>query len=151
MRTAWRLVNLECTRRPNRRSPWSPPRSRRRAPTQPGAIQPHRIRPRLLVAPAPLGIYRWGWGFSTSEDFNGDIGLITCFVSSLNPAMVRRWHADPFGFLRPWNELPLWQSATRHTPLDRHRRGRLHHGIACRNRRGSSDVQGHMAAKFRSR
>jgi hypothetical protein len=22
------------------------------------------------------------------------------------PAMVRRWHADPFGFLRPWNELP---------------------------------------------
>jgi hypothetical protein len=20
--------------------------------------------------------------------------------------MVRRWHADPFGFLRPWNELP---------------------------------------------
>jgi hypothetical protein len=24
----------------------------------------------------------------------------------LDPAMVRRWHADPFGFLRPWNELP---------------------------------------------
>jgi hypothetical protein len=20
--------------------------------------------------------------------------------------MVRRWHADPFGFLRPWNEMP---------------------------------------------
>jgi hypothetical protein len=20
--------------------------------------------------------------------------------------MVRRWHANPFGFLRPWNELP---------------------------------------------
>jgi hypothetical protein len=20
--------------------------------------------------------------------------------------MVRRWHADPFGFLRPWNEVP---------------------------------------------
>jgi hypothetical protein len=20
--------------------------------------------------------------------------------------VVRRWHADPFGFLRPWNELP---------------------------------------------
>jgi hypothetical protein len=23
-----------------------------------------------------------------------------------DPAMVRRWHADPFGFLRPWNEVP---------------------------------------------
>jgi hypothetical protein len=20
--------------------------------------------------------------------------------------MVRQWHADPFGFLRPWNEVP---------------------------------------------
>jgi hypothetical protein len=20
--------------------------------------------------------------------------------------MVRRWHADPFGFLRPWGEVP---------------------------------------------
>jgi hypothetical protein len=27
--------------------------------------------------------------------------------------MVRRWHADPFGFLRPWNELPaLFGSAS---------------------------------------
>jgi hypothetical protein len=43
----------------------------------------------------------------------------------------------------------LWQCATRHAPLDRHRRGRLHHGVACRNRRGCSDVQGHMAANFR--
>ena len=23
---------------------------------------------------------------------------------SWTPAMVRRWHADPFGFLHPWNE-----------------------------------------------
>jgi hypothetical protein len=22
-------------------------------------------------------------------------------------AMLRRWHADPFGFLRPWNEVPV--------------------------------------------
>jgi hypothetical protein len=46
------------------------------------------------------------WGFSTSQDFNGDIALVACFASSWTPAMIRRWHADPFGFLRPWNELP---------------------------------------------
>jgi hypothetical protein len=31
--------------------------------------------------------------------------------------MVRRWHADPFGFLRPWNDLPaLMGSAPPATP-----------------------------------
>jgi hypothetical protein len=50
---------------------------------------------------ALFGIYRWGWGFSTSQDFNGDIALIACFAASWTPAMVRRWHADPSGFLRP--------------------------------------------------
>jgi hypothetical protein len=31
--------------------------------------------------------------------------------------MVRRWHADPFGFLRPWNEVPaLMGSAPPDTP-----------------------------------
>ena len=31
--------------------------------------------------------------------------------------MVRRWHADPFGFLRPWNEVPaLMGSAPPATP-----------------------------------
>jgi hypothetical protein len=54
-----------------------------------------------------VGIYRCGWGFSTSQDFNGDITLIACFASSWTPAMVRRWHADPFGFLRPWGEVPV--------------------------------------------
>src|SRR5262245_45211262 len=35
----------------------------------------------------------------------------------LYPAMVRRWRANPFGFLRPWNELPaLMVSATPSTP-----------------------------------
>jgi hypothetical protein len=29
-----------------------------------------------------FGIYRWGWGFSTAQDFNGDIALIACFASS---------------------------------------------------------------------
>ena len=66
---------------------------------------------------ALFGIYRWGWGFSTSQDFNGDIALIACFASSWTPAMVRRWHADPFGFLRPWNEVPaLMGSAPPSTP-----------------------------------
>ena len=51
-------------------------------------------------------IFRIGWGFSTDQDFNGDIALIACFASSWTPAMVRRWHADPFGLLRPWNEVP---------------------------------------------
>jgi hypothetical protein len=61
----------------------------------------------------PLG----RWGFSTSQDFNGDIALIACFASSWTPAMVRRWHADPFGFLRPWNEVPaLMGSAPPATP-----------------------------------
>jgi hypothetical protein len=63
------------------------------------------------------GIYRWGWGFSTSQDFNGDVALIACFASSWTPAMVRRWHADPFSFLRPWNEIPaLMGSAPPATP-----------------------------------
>jgi hypothetical protein len=29
---------------------------------------------------ALFGIYRWGWDFSTSQDFNGDIALIACFA-----------------------------------------------------------------------
>jgi hypothetical protein len=62
-------------------------------------------------------IFRFGWGFSTNQDFNGDIALIACFASSWTPAMVRRWHADPFGFLRPWNEVPaLMGSAPPATP-----------------------------------
>ena len=62
-------------------------------------------------------IDRWGWGFSTSQDFNGDIALIACFAASWTPAMIRRWNADPFGFLRPWNEVPaLIGSAPPATP-----------------------------------
>jgi hypothetical protein len=38
-----------------------------------------------LVRDLPLG-----WGCSTSQDFNGDIGLIACFASSWTPATVRR-------------------------------------------------------------
>ena len=80
---------------------------------------------------ALFGIYRWGWGFSTSQDFNGDIALIACFASAWTPAMVRRWHADPFGFLRPWNEVPALMGARHpHAALDRHGRGHLPDGVA---------------------
>ena len=48
-----------------------------------------------------FGIYRRGWSFSTSW----------------TPAMVRRRHADPFGFLRPSGEVPaLIASAPPSTP-----------------------------------
>jgi hypothetical protein len=69
---------------------------------------------------------------STSQDFNGDIALIACFASSWTAAMVRRWHADPFGFLRPWNEVPalMGECATRHARIDRHGRGHLPDGVA---------------------
>ena len=64
-----------------------------------------------------FGIYRWGWGFSTNQDFNGDIALILCCGACWTGHMVRRWHADPFGFLRPWNEVPaLMGSAPPSTP-----------------------------------
>ena len=53
-----------------------------------------------------FGIYRWGWGFSTNQDFNGDIALILCCGACWTGHMVRRRHADPFGFLRPWGEVP---------------------------------------------
>jgi hypothetical protein len=58
-----------------------------------------------------------GWGFSTNQDFNGDIVLILCCGACWTGHMVRRWHADPFGFLRPWNEVPaLMGSAPPATP-----------------------------------
>jgi hypothetical protein len=81
---------------------------------------------------ALFGIYRWGWGFSTSQDFNGDIALIACFASSWTSAMVRRWHADPFGFLRPWNDVPALMGSTPPAtpPSTAHRRDHLPHGVA---------------------
>ena len=54
---------------------------------------------------------------SSTAANNGDIALIACFAASWTPAMIRRWHADPFGFLRPWNEVPaLMGSAPPATP-----------------------------------
>jgi hypothetical protein len=39
---------------------------------------------------ALFGIYRWGWGFSTNQDFNGDIALILCCGACWTGHMVRR-------------------------------------------------------------
>jgi hypothetical protein len=77
--------------------------------------------------------------------FNGDIALIACFAASWTPAMIRRWHADPFGFLRPWNEVPRThgQCATPYAPLDWHRRGHLPHGVAS-DRRAAGGARGSL-------
>jgi hypothetical protein len=80
---------------------------------------------------ALFGIYHWGWGFSTNQDFNGDIGLIACFASSWTPAWcgagtpIRSAScAHGTRCLRSW--------AVRHPPrpIDRHRRGHLPDGVA---------------------
>jgi hypothetical protein len=55
----------------------------------------------LARTSGPSSDYTAGLGFSTAQDFNGDIALIACFASSWTPAMVRRWHADRLGFLLP--------------------------------------------------
>jgi hypothetical protein len=40
---------------------------------------------------------------------------VLCLI--LDRRHVRRWHADPFAFLRPWNEVPaLMGSAPPSTP-----------------------------------
>jgi len=77
-------------------------------------MAPHRrgFSHAQAVVDLPLGL-----GLLTLQGFNGDIALIACFASSWTPAMVRRWHADSFGFLRPWGEMPaLIGSAPPATP-----------------------------------
>ena len=62
-----------------------------------------------------FGIYRWGWGFSTSQDFNGDIALILCCGACWTgrPPVARRSVRLP----APWNEVPaLMGSAPPATP-----------------------------------
>jgi hypothetical protein len=73
------------------------------------------------------GIYRLRDG-----RFQLDVLDPPCFASSWTPAMVRRWHANPFGFLGRWNEVPaLMGSAPPATPpLDRHRRGHVCDGVS---------------------
>jgi hypothetical protein len=75
------------------------------------------------------GIYRWGRGFSSSQDFNGDIALIACFASS--------WTSPWCGAGTPIRSAScargtrcLRSLAGRHPPLHRHRRGHLPDGVA---------------------
>jgi hypothetical protein len=49
--------------------------------------------------------------------WGGDIALIACYASSWTPAMVRRWDADPFGFLHLWNEVPALMGSAPPTTL----------------------------------
>jgi Concanavalin A-like lectin/glucanases superfamily len=44
---------------------------------------------------------RFGWEFSTSQDWNGRFALIIACASCWTDHMVARWSADPFGFPRP--------------------------------------------------
>jgi Concanavalin A-like lectin/glucanases superfamily len=99
---------------------------------------------------ALFAIHRWGWGFSTSQDFNGDIALIACFASASTPAKVQAGTpirsascAHGTSCLRSWG--------VRHPPrpLDRHRRGHLPDGVACRNRPTTRDVHGRMVVCYR--
>jgi hypothetical protein len=50
----------------------------------------------------------------------------------LDPAMIRRWHADPVRLPAPMGRgaCAHGNSATLHGPLDRHGRGHLPHGVA---------------------
>jgi hypothetical protein len=45
------------------------------------------LNPKDVYIAVDRAIYRWGCGFSTSEDFNGDIVLVACFASSWTPAI----------------------------------------------------------------
>jgi hypothetical protein len=68
------------------------------------------------------------------QDFNGDIALVAWLASAWTLAMVRRWHADPFGFLHGARCLRSLECATRHAPLERHGRGHLPPGVESRTR-----------------
>jgi hypothetical protein len=50
------------------------------------------------------------------QDFNGDIALVACFAASWTAATIRRWNADPFGFLCSWNDVPAHESAAPAAP-----------------------------------
>ena len=76
-------------------------------------------------------IYRWGWGFSTNQDFNGDIALILCCGACWTghgPPVARRPLRLPAPMER--GACAHGKRATRHAPLDRHRRGHLPDGVA---------------------
>ena len=67
---------------------------------------------------ALFGIYRWGWGFSTSQDFNGDIALHRVLRLVLDPrhgaALARRSVRLPAPMER--GACAHGERATRHAP-----------------------------------
>ena len=79
-----------------------------------------------------FGIYRWGWGFSTNQDFNGDIALIlccgACWTGPHRPPVARRPLRLPAPLER--GACAHGECATRHAPLDQHWRGHLSNGVA---------------------
>jgi hypothetical protein len=67
---------------------------------------------------ALFGIYRWGWGLRDLAGLQRRHRVDRLLRLLLDPAMMRRWYADPFGFLRPWGAMPaLIGSARPTTPL----------------------------------
>jgi hypothetical protein len=76
---------------------------------------------------ALFGIYRWVWGFSTSQNFNGDLALIACFCLVLDarhgaalacrsvrlPAPMKRAACShgKCATLHPPQRAPAWSSA----------------------------------------
>jgi hypothetical protein len=68
--------------------------------------RPTLSRTSSIATSAAKTFRRFGWSWATDEDFNGDIGLVVVSASKWTSAMVARWHADPFGFLRPEREVP---------------------------------------------
>jgi hypothetical protein len=85
----------------------------------------------INLSSAALGVGRHVSGIATSQDFNGDIALIACFASSWTPAMVWRWHADPFGFCAHGTRCRRsWGARHPLRPLVWHRRGHFPDGIA---------------------
>jgi hypothetical protein len=45
------------------------------------------------------------WGFSTTRTSMATSRSSRASPRPWTPAMIRRWNADPFGFLCPWNEV----------------------------------------------
>jgi hypothetical protein len=77
-----------------------------------GKVRDCRVIEALSDPPSVLSVH-----ICRYDRLQGDIALIACFAASWTPAMIRRWNADPFGFLRPWNEVPaLMASAPPATP-----------------------------------
>ena len=78
------------------------------------------LRTNTVAVPASGSwtIYKWGWQSSGSQALDEALRLFFgAFGAASDDAMVRRWHADPFGFLRSWNEVPaLFGSAPPATP-----------------------------------